>query len=164
MTPTALLLSCITVLNIVIGLYVYRRNPTEPSHRAFAFMATTIGVWTIGLIGVHYAPFGNTLSLRLAFAAASLIPIGVLSFVEHIPNHGSHNRIRRSHVFFPVALTLSIASFSPLIVVSVTSGTHPPITTYGPLHPVFASFVVVSFVYSIYILVQRYHASTGLAR
>ncbi len=92
MTPTALLLSCITVLNISIGLYVYRRNPTEPSHRAFAFMATMIGVWTIGLIGAHYSPFGNTLALRLAFAAASLIPIGVLSFVEHIPSHCSYNQ------------------------------------------------------------------------
>ena len=78
MSPAALLLTCITVLNISIGLYVYRRNPTEPSHRAFAFMATMIGVWTIGLIGAHYSPFGKTLAMRIAFAAASLIPIGVL--------------------------------------------------------------------------------------
>src|SRR5512132_4292727 len=105
MTPTALLLSCITVLNIAIGIYVYRRNPTEPSHRAFAFMATMIGIWTIGLIGAHYAPFGNTLALRLAFSAASLIPIGVLSFVEHTPRHCSDtHRVHRSRLFFPVAL------------------------------------------------------------
>ena len=164
MTPTALLLSYITVLNVSIGLYVYRRNPTERSHRAFAFMATMIAVWTIGLVGMHYSPFGNTLALRLAFAAASLIPIGVLSFVEHTPRHCSYNGTLTSRLFFPVAVSLSIASFSPLIVVSVTSDTHSAVTRYGPLHPIFASFVVVSFVYSIYILVQRYHASTGLTR
>jgi PAS domain S-box-containing protein len=164
MTPTALLLSYITVLNVSIGLYVYRRNPTEPSHRAFAFMAAMIGVWTIGLIGVHYSPFGNTLALRLAFAAASLIPIGVLSFVEHTPSHCSYNRRHRSRFFFPVAVAFCIASFSPLIVISVTSDTHSSIIRYGPLHPIFASFVVASFVYSIYILLQRYHASTGLTR
>src|SRR5512132_4258438 len=127
MTPTALLLSYITVLNISIGLYVYRRNPTEPSHRAFAFMAAMIGVWTIGLIGVHYSPFGNTLALRLAFAAASLIPIGVLSFVEHTPSHYSYSRIPRSRFFFPIAVSFCVASYAPLIVVSVTSDTHSSI-------------------------------------
>jgi hypothetical protein len=59
MIPTALLLSCITVLNVSIGLYVYRRNPTERSHRAFAFMAIMIAVWTIGLVGVHYSPLAT---------------------------------------------------------------------------------------------------------
>ena len=152
------------MLNVSIGLYVYRRNPTEPSHRAFAFMATMIGVWTIGIAGAHYSPFGNTLALRIAFAAASLIPIGVLSFVENTPRHFAHNRQRRSRFFFPVAVALCIASFSPLIVVSVTSDANSSITRYGPLHPVFASFVIVSFVYSVYILVLRYHASTGLTR
>ena len=48
--------------------------PQSDRTRAFAFMATMIAVWTIGLVGVHYSPFGNTLALRLAFAAASLHP------------------------------------------------------------------------------------------
>src|SRR6185295_6282471 len=108
MTPTALLLSYITVLNVSIGLYVYRRNPTEPSHRAFAFMAAMIGIWTIGLIGAHYSPFANTLALRLAFAGASLIPIGVLSFVENTPRHCSYPRTHRYRFFLPVALALCI--------------------------------------------------------
>lgn len=164
MNPTALLLSCIAVLNVSIGLYVYRRNPTEPSHRAFAVMATMIGVWTIGITGAHYSPFGNTLALRIAFAAASLIPIGVLSFIEHTPRHCPYHWKRRSRFFVPVAVALCIASFSPLIVVSVTSDTHSSITRYGSLHPVFASFVIASFVYSVYILALRYHASTGLTR
>src|SRR5580765_4676553 len=96
MTLTALLLSCISVLNVSIGFHVYRRNPTDRSHRAFGFMASMIGLWTVGLIGAHYSPFGNTLALRFAFASASLIPIGVLSFVEHTPRHSSHNRTPRS--------------------------------------------------------------------
>src|SRR6266540_4979344 len=87
MNPTAFLLSCIAVLNLSIGLYVYRRDPTGPSHRAFAIMALTIATWTIGITGAHYSPFGNTLLLRAAFGAASLIPIGVLLFVENTPGH-----------------------------------------------------------------------------
>ena len=164
MKPTALLLSWTTLLNVLIGVYVYRRNPTDPSHRAFAFMASMIAIWTIGLIGAHYSPVGNTLASRLAFAAASLIPIGVLSFVENTPRDFSHNWKGRSRVFFPLAVALCIMSFSPLIVVSVTSHHDSTTTSYGPLHPAYALFVVVSFVYSVYILARRYHASTGLTR
>ena len=101
MSPAALLLTCITVLNVTIGVYVYRRNPTEASHRAFAFMAIMLGGWTIGLIGAHYSPFGKTLAMRIAFAAASLIPIGVLSFVENTPRHSPHNVARRSRPIPP---------------------------------------------------------------
>src|SRR5688572_6411555 len=153
MSVTAFLLTCITVLNLSIGLYVYRRDPAEPSHRAFGFMSAMIGLWTIGLIGAHYGPSGHTFSLRVAFAAASLIPLGVLSFVENTPRHCLYQRTRISRVFRPVALALSIASFSPLIVVSVSRDDHSSSTHYGPLHPVFALIVVSCFVYSIYVLV-----------
>ena len=163
MNPTALLLSCIAVLNVSLGLYVYRRNPSEPSHRAFAVMATMIGVWTLGIGGAHYSPFANTFALRIAFAAASLIPIGVLSFVENTPTP-THFANRWKRFFIPIAVLLCIASFSPLIVVSVTSGVNSSVTKYGPLHPIFASFVVVSFIYSVYILFMKHHGSTGLTR
>src|SRR5688500_12978914 len=148
MSLTASLLALITVLNFSIGLYVYRRNPAAPSHRAFGFMSAMIEVWTIGLIRAHYAPFRNTLAFRLAFAAASLIPIAVLSFVENTPRHCLHQRTRVSRMFRPIALGLSIASFSPLIVVSVSRDNPSLSTHYGPLHPVFALLVVSCFVYS----------------
>src|SRR5262245_31445148 len=119
MNPLALLLSFISVLNVAIGLYVLRKHPTEPSHRAFAAMAAMIAVWTLGIAAAHYLPFGNTTALRVAFAAGSLIPIGVLSFVENTPRHYPQHWYITSRFLVPVATILCFASFSPLIVVSV---------------------------------------------
>ena len=127
MNPMAVLLSFISLLNVAIGLYVLRKNPTEPSHRAFAMMAATIAVWTIGIAGAHYLPLGNTVALRLAFAAGSLIPIGILSFVQNTPRHYSRHWYVTSRILVPMATVLSIASFSSLIVVSASSGSKPAI-------------------------------------
>ena len=164
MHPLAFLLSFISLLNVAIGIYVLRKHPTEPSHRAFAAMAAMIAVWTLGIAGAHYLPVGNTIALRGAFAAGSLIPIGLLSFVANTPRHHPKHWYITSRFLAPVATVLFFASFSPLIVVSVSSAPGTSTTEYGPIHPFYAIFVVASFVYSVCILVSGYLTTTGLAK
>src|SRR5262245_11196822 len=106
MTFTALLLACIAILNLGIGLFVYRRHPSAPSTRAFALMATALSLWTTGLAIAHYAGVANVWGLRLAFSAASLIPLGVLGLVESIPVADSQIRLR-TRMLAPAALIFS---------------------------------------------------------
>ncbi len=161
MSLTALLLGCIATLNLAIGMYVYRRNPSATSHRSFALMALSLGLWTIGLAVAHYSPAGNSWGLRVAFGAASFIPAFVVAFVEHTPHTLTAHRGIISRVFLPISLILSVVSFSPLIVVSVDATQGHLSTQYGPLHLVFGVFVIFSLLYAISVLISRYRSSNG---
>jgi len=164
MSFTALLLGFIAVLNFWIGMYVYRRNSRARSNQAFGFMAISISLWTIALAAAHYGTAGNVWALRTAFAAASFIPLGVLAFVEQTPMILARRSRLRTRLFAPVAITLCASSFSPWIVVSLTPTTHSSAATYGPLHSLFALYVVTCFSYAVWILAVKYRLSTGLTR
>src|SRR5207247_2021176 len=143
-----------------IGLYVYRRKPTAPLHRSFAVMAVTISLWTTGLALAHYVPIGNTWTLRLAFAASSMIPLAVLAFVQSSPPRlpGRHSLVSR--LFFCVASFFSAASLTPFVVVSVLHDGRNALATYGLLHQPFAIFVIGCFAYSLFLLTKKYRLST----
>src|SRR5438105_1307435 len=159
-------LAVIAALNLAIGLYVYRCAPQAGQNRAFAFMAVAISLWTIALATAYHARIGHTWAIRLAFASSSLIPLGVLAFVDHLPVRSpSHIRVKK-WVFTPVGIVFCLLSFSPVVVVYVTP--HPSfdrfLTTYGPLYPVFAAYVIACFAYSFHVLAAKYRVSTGLLR
>jgi hypothetical protein len=72
MPIAALLLAWIAILNLGIGFYVYRRNPSASLNRAFAFTALTIGLWTIALAWGRFQPAYFEMAILTAFAAGSL--------------------------------------------------------------------------------------------
>ncbi len=164
MSFLALLLACVAALNLWVGFYVYRQNPGAAPHRAFGFMATTIALWTTGLATTHYAPGVNPWPLRFAFAAASLIPIGVLAFVEETPVRFIDRWQLRRRLFTPVSIALAAASFSPWIVVSVTLGRSASVTVHGPLYPAFVIFVITCLAHSVCVWAVRYRRATGLTK
>src|SRR5438876_10510577 len=82
---TALLLSCTAIITLAIGIDVYRRGSHAAPNRVFGFMVTTISLWTTAVAIAHYGNIGNIWAVRCAFAVASLIPLGVLAFVERVP-------------------------------------------------------------------------------
>src|SRR5262249_49938863 len=55
-------------------------------------------------------------------------------------------------------------SFSPWMVASVRLEADSRKAVYGPLHVVFACYVVLWLSYSIFVLVSKYHKSAGLLR
>src|SRR6266542_6818633 len=112
---TVLLLGCIASLNLWIGVYVYRRGPHAGQNRAFGFMAATTSLWTIAIALVHYGNAGHAWALRLAFASGSLIPLGVLAFIERLPVGPVDHVQLRNRVFSSIGLALCGLSFSPWI-------------------------------------------------
>lgn len=163
MPIAAFLLAWIAVLNLAIGFYVYRRNPSAPLNRAFAFTALTIGLWTIALAWGRFQPASFEAAIRTAFGAGSLCPFGILLFVEHFGGTArAHNR--RLRVLTVVAMALSVLSFSPWMVTGVTHEPYGMRPLYGVLHPFLASYVLLTFGLATTTLAQQYQRLVGLQK
>lgn len=163
MPIAALLLAWIAILNLSIGFYVYRRNPSVSLNRAFAFIALTIGLWTMALAWGRFQPASFEMAIRAAFGAGSLCPFGILLFVEHFGGTGTVHK-RRLRLLALMAVILSALSFSPWMVTGVTREPYGMRPLYGFLHPLLASYTVASFALAAATLAQQYRRLTGLQR
>ncbi len=103
------------------------------------------------------------MTIRAAFAAGSLVPLGVLFFVEHF-GPLSRSRNLRLRLMVVVAIAFSLLSFSPWMVSDVTSEGYGMRPLYGALHPFFASYLIFSFGLATLTLVAKYRHCTGLQK
>ena len=157
------MLAWIAILNLGIGFYVYRRNPSAPLNRAFAFTAFTIGLWTIALAWGRFEPASFQTAIRAAFGAGSLCPFGILLFVEHFGATGTVHK-RRLRLLAMVAIALSVLSFSPWMVTGVTREPYGMRPLYGFLHPLLASYTVLIFALAAATLARQYQRLVGLQK
>ncbi len=93
----------------------------------------------------------------------SLIPLGIFAFLESLPADSGRPRAR-TWLFTPIGLVLCFLSFSPWLVVAVKLEGAVTKPVYGPLHAVFAGYVVLWFGYSVSLLISKYRESAGLLR
>ncbi|MBI2528452.1 MAG: GAF domain-containing protein [Candidatus Rokubacteria bacterium] len=151
-------------LNLAIGLYIFRRNPNSQPNRAFALMASTDALWTVAVALSHYSIPPAVQFVRVALAAGSLMALGILALAESFPATSGPMRSLPMRVFAPVAVAFSLASLSPLLVVSATQLPSGLRVTYGHFYPVFAIYVLTCFAFALRQLLSKYRASSGLLR
>jgi len=73
MLQSILPLATIALLNVIIGSYVLRQPTTGIAHRAFAYFAFSIAVWTLSIALAHHVALASTLLTRTTFATAALM-------------------------------------------------------------------------------------------
>jgi len=151
-------------LNLTIAIYVYRRSSHQGMGRAFAFLGGTIAAWTGALAFSQGSMSVGTSPSRMSFAAASLIPLGVMALVHRFPGGNPKHSKFALQVLAPTALLFSLSSWSPWIVRSATGELLSRKLTYGPLHLAFRIFMVGSFVLAGYVLIEKHQTSAGLQR
>src|SRR5262245_8896876 len=158
-----LLLAWIALLNLAIGLYVYLRNRTAPLNCAFACTALAVGLWTAALAWGRFQPSAFQIAIRAAFSAGSLVPLGVLYFTEYfgVSEVASKWRLRAIAL---IAMTFSALSLSPWMVSEVTRELYGMRPVYGPLHPFFAAYMLLSFGLAATTLIRKYRNCTGLQK
>jgi PAS domain S-box-containing protein len=162
-STSGLLLASIALLNFAIGLYVYCRNRTAPLNRAFACTAFAVGLWTAALSWGRFQPSAFQIAIRAAFSAGSLVPLGVIYFTEHfgVSKVASRWPLRAMTV---VATAFSVLSLSPWMVSEVTRQAYGMRPIYGPLHPFFAAYMLLSFGLAATTLIRKYQTCTGLQK
>ena len=163
--PNAVGLVAVALLNLLIGWYVLRRNPSAKANRAFGLMALVAAVWAFCVTLSHHSDLDPEWCAAAMLASGSLIPLVTLSFVE---------RSRYPPVVPPppsISNTLTIPagaffllSFSPLIVVSASREAGTLRLIYGTLHPLYVLYAIVGFGIAAKLLVGSYSESEGQAK
>ena len=133
-------------------------------NRSFAFFASSLSLWTAALAFGRLYPAYYVPALQLAFAAGSLSAMGVVMFVDALPVPYISETRRSLWVFGAGAGVLSVLSFSPWVVAGVRLETHGMQALYGPLHPLFALYLLACFAYVSRVLRAKHRAATGLTK
>lgn len=132
-------------------------------NRAFACTAFAVALWTAALAWGRLQPSLFFLTIRAAFAAGTLVPFGMVCFIEHFGPRVRGRRMRL-RVITALALSFGALAFSPWIVATVTREAYGMRPIYGTLHPFLALYVVVAFGLATFSLLSKYRQSTGLER
>ena len=161
---SSLYLLLIGTLNLAIGIYVFYRSPRNPLNRSFTFLAVTLTAWTLALALGRLYPDVYLQALRVAFAAGTLVPVGIVVFVERFTVSQETRSLSGLWLIGPAALLLVFLSFSDLVVNGNTLQPHGMQATYGPLHPAYAIYLLLCFAYVAKVLATKYSIARGLAR
>ena len=162
--PLLFLLVVVTVLNLGIGVYVFRQDPTSLAHRSFALLSASTTLWTAGVIAGNYIGPLSPFFKRVTFAAGSLLPVAVLACAVTFPMGSKLYPRRFLMAFTCLAFFFLMLSFSPWIVVSVEPAGEEFRITYGWLHPVFAGYVIACLLCAACILARKHRDASGLQR
>jgi PAS domain S-box-containing protein len=155
----------VALLETVLGVIVLVRSPHRPVNRWFAAFAVNIAVWGTGvaLRRVVSDPMVALLVLRTTFAAGTLTPVTFFHFVRVFPRPATTNP-RFGEILTVAGLFISGLAFSPWIVADVQAGARGLEPVYGPLHPLFAIFFLITFTWGFVQLVRKRHRLSGFMR
>jgi PAS domain S-box-containing protein len=156
-----LLLVLVALANFSIGGYVLFRNRARPANRAFALMASTAALWSLGVASGHFGPL-HLAGMQLAFAVAILIPVATLNFAENFPSRSRPSLAL--WICMGLSLILVVLSWTPLMIANLTVGTDGLRITYGPAHTVYGLYLTACFLGALWILYRKYKSSEGALR
>ncbi|HEV8485376.1 MAG TPA: ATP-binding protein [Blastocatellia bacterium] len=151
---------------VALGIFVMAHNPRITVNRRFGVMALTTAGWILTISAALAAKDpGHTVILgRIGFAFASGIPFSLVWMVDSVSS--SQRRTRVIRVLLPGVLCLGfvLASLSPLIVASATSGTPRANFVYGPIHRFFGIYFLFCFLSGLYTLWRTIKSASGIDR
>ena len=173
MDPQLLLYAIAVASNIALAILIYLHAPARHANKLFALFALAVGGWTAG-IAITFYLLDNTFTpfhlpspiffARATFAAACLSVYFLLAFLHTFPSPPRHSRKRILLLLGATAPFLGFVSFTPLLVLDVSSRNDQLRVSYGPLYPLFALFIVVCIAHSLYLVAQKLRTSRGVER
>lgn len=167
MTPQLALIATAALGNIALGALVLLRQPRAKINRYFAVFSFSVAAWTasnaLALAQLRFAP--PDLFPRLAFASASLIPVGFLLFSTVFPTPIPAAPRRTVMALVAAGVLFAAASLTHAIVhdaVPTSPGTLHLL--YGPLHLPFAIYFITGLGFSLFLLLRKRRVLSGFAR
>jgi PAS domain S-box-containing protein len=167
MELTFLINAPLWVINLALGGLIYARAPRKASHQAFAMFVLGIVIWSFCVKAVYaYAahPSGIVWG-RVSFAAGSIIGSSFAVFCQVFPDHQHLALSRGARVFILLGALVTGLSLTPWVqsAVGVRDTGHFQ-AHYGPLYPVYGSFVLAAFGHGIWTLAGKWRIAHGRSK
>jgi len=166
MTKTLAVLGLTSVAHVLLSFAVWRSNASGPANRSFVNFALTSALWTIcnGLVSVYADSPSGIIWARLAFFAASLLPLWLFRFVAAFPTAEPRVSSRVQSTITFCAAVACAASATPLIARATSSADNALKMSYGPIYPLFGAYLIVSVTGSLILLTRKLHLHNGVER
>src|SRR6266850_1515468 len=156
----------VALITSLLGLFVLRSRYASGVNRAFAAQCLLFAGWGLGLSGLHSADTVRP-SFALAFAFASLIPVGVFIF-HYAYSHPVSSPLSLPGYFgwiFAVGCLFAAFSISSDLILYDAELTPTAVTRKtGVLYPAFAIYFIATLCLALRIFVKNWRASRGAAR
>jgi PAS domain S-box-containing protein len=161
-----LILLLTTGANLLFGFVVWSKNSSDRVNQYFALFSVAVAAWTLsnGLVATFADTPWGILWARSAFASASLLPLSFFLFVTVFPAPRPVPPRALPPIWLLLAIVAFLASFTDLIAQQTFSRNGVLSVRYGPLHPFFAMYFMACLGYSLFLLYQKLHLLTGVAR
>jgi signal transduction histidine kinase len=166
LTTPLIVLSLVTAAHGLLGVTIWRSQPSGPANRAFAYLALTLGAWTLsnGLVATYAGTPWGIVWARAAFFSASLLPLWCFHFVAVFPRPTPSVSRRLRSVTTLCAVTSCVVSLTPLIAQTTSSLNRTLQVTYGLLYPLFGFYLVLSLAGTLVLLSRKLRLLTGVER
>jgi PAS domain S-box-containing protein len=161
-----LILVLTAAANVLLGLAVWLKNPSESVNRYFGLLSLSLASWTLsnGFVSTYAGTEWGIFAARAAFASASAIPLCFFLFVSVFPSpHAGPSRRAKLIVLVASSVAL-LLSLTPLIAQRTASVDDRLQMYYGPLHPLFAAYLVAGLTYSLFLLARKRRSARGIER
>lgn len=143
--------------NLTLGLLVWRKNPSQPVNRRFALLSIAVAGWTLsnGYVITYGHGSAGVIWARAAFLCAAAIPLSFFLFVSVFPTARPSPPPAVTRLFIICGFVVFGLTATPLIARSTSSLNGVLQVVYGPLHPVFAAYLIGGLAYSLIFLYRK---------
>jgi signal transduction histidine kinase len=165
-TAPLVVLPITTAIYAVLGVLVWWSRPSGTANRAFAYLAFTLGIWTLSnqLVATQAAGPWGIVWARAAFFSGSLLPLWCFHFAAVFPTPTPRVSPRLRWTLTACALTSCAASLTPLVAQKTSLLDGSLKMTYGPLYPFLGAYLVVFLAGSLALLGHKHRLLTGVER
>jgi signal transduction histidine kinase len=158
-----IVLGIATLVNILLGIVVFTKNPRSITNRLFLCLTATIAIWSVvNYVSVHPTLLSQLTWVRLVLLLGALLDMLIyLTFLafpasNFVPSAKKKIKTVVSIGIIVMGLTLTPLTFSRLKIVN--SSTQP---VPGKAIFVFMLYIVTLLTLSIYMLFKKYKRSDG---
>ena len=153
------------IINILLGLFVYFKNPKRATNIFFALMAFSIGLWNFSdFAGFIKNPSFALFWIKAFYIPGILIPAFSIHFIVSVVRDVIDKKWEKILVInYGSAILLICIIFTPFIIRGVTL-VEPLREIPGSLYFLFIIFFVGWSIYLFYLLVKALKKSIGLKK
>jgi len=159
--PTQLFLLSIDVANLVIGIFVFLKNPRGIVNRTFFLFVLGTFAWAVGISFLYLTH--NFIFDKLILGGGLFMLFGLTLFARVFPSE-SQVSLRFYTIFIPLLIGVCCLPFNLFIrgIVIDGNGFVQPIN--GPLFPLYVAITISYVIIAIYFFIRSFRQSVGNSR